>query len=116
MKPRPLCRNCGTPISKTIIWVEFGRSSPGIRPDIPLTKADAQRLLNSTVVGVKMGTKDGQPFVRWARTWDGESYRNPYFCKDRCAMQFGYGVAAIKDRPLATEAYWTAIEKQREKA
>jgi hypothetical protein len=56
----------------------------------PRTRAEAQRYTNEPIISSKRGV-DGT--LSEVRTWDGESYRDPYFCTNRCAQQQGYAAA-----------------------
>lgn len=57
----------------------------------PQSKADAQKLVNQTVVsvGYQKGSRSAYRFT----TWDGESYEQQYFCTNRCAVDQGLASA-----------------------
>lgn len=57
--------------------------------DRPRTKEDAARYTNDRILRVRM---DGE-FLSSATTWDGESYSDKYFCRDKCAVAQGYASA-----------------------
>jgi hypothetical protein len=127
---RPLCRYCGKPIPKrtTTVWFEetqedVDRKAPTATfyrylVGSPMTKEDAQSLVNETIVHITRGAfRNGRfdkAYIGRASTWDGTSYTDDHFCKRECAEDFGHIVA--RDRPeLATAAYNAALKKQKAK-
>lgn len=124
---QPYCRYCGTPIRKhtRTVWFE-DELLPHMKSDNwsrhvvgrPSSKAEAQRLVNETVVSLRLGRtiKDEQGFstmrgdlIGHVTTWDGESYVNEYFCNDKHASAFAYAV--LHHQPtLGMPAYHEAIE------
>jgi hypothetical protein len=100
-KPRklsagPLCRHCGKPIAKMTGVLRFGATSDqdygAYWTDStarPRNKAEAQTLTNLQILRyTTVGDPDGTGFFAKASTWDGESYRDQFFCKDECAIDF----------------------------
>ena len=110
---QPLCRGCDRPIAK---WTEsynviehrhyrpdgpaegrahvtrFG-SARAIDCPIPRSKDDCQRLVNETVVNVQYSKDPNDRYVVRFSTWDGESYRDEFFCTNNCAIALGYAMA-----------------------
>jgi hypothetical protein len=106
---RPRCLQCGGPIPKQFErWgvspakangrqngevdarkrsIFFDKDAPGA----PATKEDCQRFTNATVQRVD-GYLAGR--VSCFSAWDGESYADPHFCKNKCAERFGRRAAA----------------------
>jgi hypothetical protein len=113
---RPHCRFCGKPIAKHTTTVYFGRSGPDspwsryVPDHKPETKAEAQRLLNETVVSVK---RYGGAEIDCVGIWDGESWRDEFFCNGDHARRFAYACAEMRlddGRPrLAMPSYWSAV-------
>lgn len=104
MLQQPYCRYCGKPIGKRTHLIYFVRERLSHMKDstwcayivgTPTTKAEAQRLVNQKIVSVRRG-KDpynpGSTAVSQVTVWDGESYASPFFCTDRHAVAFAYGV------------------------
>lgn len=103
---RPRCIVCDKPIAKryTIIW--FQRSREAIPngtwinqtlylDDPPKTKEDAQRWSNYPLDRI-IGHHNG--YISGAQFWDGESYMDRFFDKDKCAVRQGYASANYGDR------------------
>lgn len=63
--------------------------------DRPRTKEQAQRHGNTEVIRIK---RDQDGYVTEATFWDGESYRDKYFCSDNCARLQGYASAQHGNR------------------
>lgn len=112
---RPHCRFCGKAIAKYTVnnWVE-PEPRDTHRPNnwtryvyhhgTPLTsKADCQRHSNNPVVSVQYNDSNN---VRSFSTWDGETYRDPYFCSGKCAQQFAYMMA--RTYPTKGTIEWVA--------
>lgn len=109
----PLCRSCGKPIAKATHLHWFGESSARTNwstshPELPKDKAEAQRLTNRQIISVRYWTLGGEKSVRQATTWDGESYRDAFFCKNECAQRFGYAALAMNPN-LGMDAYHEAV-------
>ena len=106
---QPLCRCCGKPIPKATRSQYFSdrpNTPHAICLDkLPANKAEAQRYINQAVIGVSRH-RDG---VYAAAIWDGESYKDDLFCKDRCAVTFGR-LAARSQPDLQTVAYVRALK------
>lgn len=60
----------------------------------PETRAEAQRYVNGEIISVQ---RDGD-VLRQANYWDGESWADPFFCTNACAMKQGYASAQSGDR------------------
>lgn len=125
---QPLCKCCGKPIPKATDWVDFNCDPEPIegsgvkrgRSECPKTKAEAQALLNLTVLAVRKGkrraystttleegrftnpagarpfrssTQTGETIISAASVWDGESYVEEHFCKLACSATFGMVMA-----------------------
>jgi hypothetical protein len=115
----PLCRYCGKPIAKKTTTVHFAGPRDA-RPEKPQSKAEVERITNGHVVAVRWSRGEdyyaknaGHDIIYQASLWDGESYVDPYFCNGDHARLFAYSCAAIKERPLALPAYWTALGHQK---
>lgn len=106
----PLCRYCGCKIKKRTRQHWFGSRMEGSaystsHVEEPTSKAEVERLTNQQVVHLRY--VNGK--VWGATTWDGESYRDEFFCKDEHARDFGY--AAVRhESGLAMPAYHEAIK------
>lgn len=122
---QPYCRYCGIKIAKatkTVFFIDEGdylhdsnwSSSVVARP---ASKAEAARLVNQQIVSVKYGrtlkNEQGYSYVEpklihSVGTWDGENYRDAYFCSDRHAVRFAY--AALNAQPeMGMAAYHEAL-------
>jgi hypothetical protein len=110
---RPRCLQCGAAIPKRFeAWsvspaTANGRQNGEVdarrrsiyfdkdHPGAPSTIADCQRFTNATVKRVN-GYLAGR--VSSFSAWDGESYQDPHFCKNKCAERFGRRAAAAGAR------------------
>ena len=109
-KQPPHCRYCGKPIPKYTNTHFFSWTDDAA----PLSLADCQQLTNQQVVSVRYGPsyRNGQCTGRQIRvysTWDGESYRDQFFCNDNHAKLFGYAAARWNDGHLSMGAYRKAM-------
>src|SRR3974390_2742532 len=129
---QPLCRCCGKPIAKVATTVYIEKNPDFTRPlanwsrhifsGMPvLNKADCQRHTNQTIVSLgytsdyNMDTdKHDNRRVRWFTEWDGETYKDKYFCTVSCAQSFGRLAAQHTD--LHTVAYHKATQRELDKA
>jgi len=77
----------------------------------PKTMADCQKLTNETVVSVEYQYETDSNYERTGRrvvhsysTWDGESYKDEFFCNGEHAKYFGYAAAhhGLRFTKLAT--------------
>lgn len=134
---QPLCRSCGKPIPKhtrhfrvttKLTDLEKDQNNRGddeyrlriLQVDaFPTNKKELQKLTNAKVVSVGYTRiKDHWDDEHWKEqyiseftTWDGESYRDAYFCNStRCAVKFAYMTAT---GPVQSVAYCDALKKQR---
>jgi hypothetical protein len=100
---QPLCRCCGKPIGKHTTTQYFGGSGAVNKiAEYPRDKAEAQRLVNQQIVSLRyhrasegyrpQGAPD-HDYVWWVGLWDGEGYRDEFFCSDPCAVRFAYAFA-----------------------
>lgn len=98
---QPLCRYCGKPIGKYTTTTYFNGRMVGSRRETPRTKEEAQALVNQQIVSLRYSRYDpdsrvktvGEPefdFVQWVGLWDGESYKDEFFCSDVDAIRFAY--------------------------
>lgn len=126
---QPLCRYCGCEIGKHTTTVWFGSSNghtntdwSSHRPEMPMSKAEVQAMLNQTVVSIgwdkRTVLKNGdyveeRTFIGKATIWDGLSYKDAYFCKDEHAKLFGY--AAVRGGQVMAE-YQDALARQGNKS
>jgi hypothetical protein len=85
---QPNCLQCGKPIPKKTEWQEYRHTDE----NAPRSKAEAQRLFNATVVGLRYWPSGRACSVF---TWDGESYQDEYFCAKQCAERFGRRAARL---------------------
>lgn len=111
----PLCKCCGKPVPKKIIWKSWARASD----DPPKSKAEAAaRFSNYQMVSAKLhsyGDMKDQ-FVFSASFWDGESYEwGGHFHAQGCAARFGLGMAE-KFPAYSMPAYKEALVEQAHKA
>lgn len=97
---KPDCLYCGKPLARYTHWVWFHTDrdindrSVCTGPELPKTKAEAQRYTNHPIVHVKQNYKGGG-IVR-VSTWDGVSYGlwgENQFCTKECGFKFGCAVA-----------------------
>ena len=127
----PLCRCCGKAIAKHSMTVQLTLERADYQKDrppwsryivvekFPSTKADCQKMTNEKVISVKrrqiMGGNfepTGASYIAEFSTWDGESYRDQYFCnRTKCAVQYAYMVVQQSD--LVSVAYNDAVKRQR---
>jgi hypothetical protein len=104
-KTPPHCLWCNKAIPKytenhsVLTPREYGRRFDD--PTVPRTKADCQKLINAVVVSVDYNyetdinyDRTGRRVVHSYSTWDGESYKDEYFCNGDHARCFGYAAAA----------------------
>lgn len=137
---QPYCRVCGKAIAKYTrhVWVKpeasrshggtFGETMYFTPEDYPLSKADCQRLTNLQVISVNYQTlykekpdgswlyEDGERVVDrkviyYFGTWDGESYRDEFFCNGDHAKQFAY--MAARTYPLLRSTTAADAERMR---
>jgi hypothetical protein len=115
---RPRCIVCGKPIAKRFGALWFQRSTDGSpaspfasattpKPDgtrinqtlyldhPPTTKDEAARYVNQPIQRI-IGMHNG--YISGVTTWDGESYIDRFFCRDKCAVRQGYASAHHGDR------------------
>ena len=122
-KTQPLCRYCGKPIAKRTESVNFNErpSRPDLRGIKPLSRAEAQRLVNGKIVSVRWTVPKrlergefeptGEPrFISQVGLWDGESYVDEFFCNGDHAKSFGYSAA---QKGMVTAAWQAATLKRR---
>lgn len=58
---------------------------------LPRTKEEARRFVNGTIVSVRRDSRhDG---ICEIGVWDGETYRDKFFCTKECAIRQGYAAA-----------------------
>jgi len=109
---QPHCRYCGVGIKKETHTHYFGQSrtqSDDYSSDHieePKSKAEAQRLLNGTIVSVRLNSDKS---IWKVTTWDGESWVDEHFCNGDHARQFGYAIAT--HTKLAMQPYHDAVAK-----
>lgn len=127
---QPLCRCCGKPIAKDtrVTWL---RRPSRIRPPdstysrtlevetFPLNTAECAKLTNRQVTAVSYGhgTETEPRHITSFHDWDGESWKDEFFCTNTCARSFARLCAMHQtgERPLVrlwTRAYNEAIEKR----
>lgn len=123
----PLCRWCGKAIPKKTRTLHFEATEHPSHKSVaewadysygprPATKAEAQTRTNALVVSVqRVGYGTDATLIRSVGTWDGESYRDPYFCNGDHARSFGYMMA--KEHPRSGTGDWViAWDRQRQEA
>ena len=103
----PKCLFCGVPIDKQS-RVTYFRDRPlsrfeeeeNARPTgfkyvqvaaLPKSQKGAQQLLADQILTVRR-SKDGRSITA-AHTWDGKSYKDPFFCNGAHAKKFAYRCA-----------------------
>lgn len=92
---RPVCIVCKRNISPQTITHYIRRKGHQYPKDAAVTgdfkvKAELQPFLKHAIVALRY---DGAGFVQRVMTWDGESYKDRYFCSNPCAMRQGYASA-----------------------
>ena len=103
---QPSCLWCHKPIAKDTIRhnmttpAQWGQSFKQRFDAMPKTKADCQKLTNETVVSVEYQyetdnnyDQTGRRVIHSYSTWDGESYKDQFFCNGEHAKAFGYAAA-----------------------
>lgn len=126
----PLCRYCGKTINKSLEYVRFGphmrtTGDTRLRDVRPLSLEEARRHVNGLIASVswhvpkKMerygpAVLTGEPkWIQDVGVWDGESYRDGYFCKNACAEMYGRAISKQEsEHGLFFKAYRDALEKQ----
>lgn len=128
---QPLCRCCGKPIAKStrITWLR-APSSIGPRDSgwsrtlevetFPKNREECQKLTNRAVTAVSYWSKDEDRRITSFHDWDGESWKDEFFCTNTCAQAFARLCAMHQtgERPLVrlwTKAYTAAIEARNAK-
>lgn len=119
----PLCRYCGKPIGKRTKTIMFGSAEQdtrdstwyATRKEKPLTREEAQRLVNYRIVSVRYVREGDERYVSQASVWDGVSYKDEYFCSTDHAQDFAYAIARSPDNRLTTQAYRDARDAQARK-
>lgn len=100
----PLCRYCGKAVAKSTrtIWLrtkaDVARnphvaSSDLVVDQLPQTIDACRKLTNRHVVSVKRNTPDRGGAIYAFGEWDGESYKDSFFCSGDHAQRFGYAAA-----------------------
>jgi hypothetical protein len=140
----PLCRYCGKPIRKRTDWIEVLKTAPRTHvpvmaygkpgtPDqfvqkptgemtpihvpkhviadpLPQTKEAAQKLVNMKIVSVR---RNGEG-IRYLSVWDGESYRDEFFCTGEHAQKYAYAMVRSPHNNAVMPAYTEAVLRQLE--
>jgi hypothetical protein len=124
---QPLCHYCGKPIAKHTQSVYVRDPRGGVLGTLhtvegPLhSKEECQRTVSDRVVSVSYepdysslyvgGRAPGTPrLVASFTTWDGESWRDEFFCNGTCAARFAYLMARSGH---CTTAYNMAVRQTR---
>ncbi len=111
---RPVCRSCGRPIAKSTFTYYLRAPDPNVTQhggnldfagsktlDVdayPATKAEAQRLVPEQIVSVSHGWSASEGKIARFSTWDGESWKDEFFCGGVCAQRYGYRMARMFKR------------------
>lgn len=88
------CLQCAGPLKLETDTVRVDWQGP---ENAPRSLEDCQRLSNRTVVscmGWPPQQRERVGYVMLYQTWDGESYRDRFFCSDACAAAYGRRAAA----------------------
>lgn len=104
---RPLCIVCGRPIAKRIVYNSLrsqeqadrniGGSNWRTVDTLPRTEEELARLTNAPqITKIYRHGRDGE--ITAFNTWDGESYKDKYFCSGTCATKQGYASARHGER------------------
>jgi len=111
---QPLCRYCGKAIAKHTTGAWFGRLTAnhltGDYREKPTTMEEASKLIGRQVVSVR---KDDDGTLFSATVWDGQTYRDEFFCADKHARMMGEKAAKMGYR---MPAYDQAMLASKEKA
>src|SRR5215813_1810657 len=96
----PLCVCCGKPIPKWTETVWVRREDDGYTASTGTTvygvlrsKAECQARTNHKVVSVSYWGEGEKRHISHFGTWDGESYRDQWFCSGPCVDRFAYIMA-----------------------
>jgi hypothetical protein len=102
---RPHCMQCGKAIAKftDTVWVRSypEARAPGLSRHIlgPVySKAECQARVNEEVVSVSYWVHaegEERRHITHFSIWDGESWKDPFFCNGTCCQQYAYRMARI---------------------
>jgi len=127
---QPLCRCCGKPIAKStrIVWLRRPSSTGPSNSDFsrtmevdsfPTSREECQRLTNWQVTALSYWkSEEGEArHVTSFHEWDGESWKDEFFCTGTCAEAFARMCARHQtgERPLVrlwTQAYSDAVARR----
>jgi len=125
---RPLCRCCGKPIAMytRLVWVnEAGSGRQEIANDFsrsitvdkrPTSREECQRLTNWKVTAVSYFDPRRRSISSF-HEWDGESWKDEFFCTGTCAQEFGRLCAQHQTGPkplcrVYTKAWHEAVQNR----
>jgi len=113
---RPRCRWCGKPIAKATNYHSVSNAFHAFKENKLTTLEDCQKKHNEKIVSVKYHHETESTIDGYARTgrrtvysyatWDGESYKDGFFCNGEHAQLMGYAAA---EKGWSTKAYRTSF-------
>ncbi len=100
----PLCRYCGKAIAKrtSTVWLRTMAqaekypsvvSGDLIVDRLPQSIEECRKITNRHVVSVRRMTAERGGAIYRFNEWDGESYKDEFFCNDEHARAMGYAAA-----------------------
>lgn len=121
---QPLCRACGKKIGKRTedIYVYDKPPKTHFSDGTPCnvfkhivgkfrSKEEIQPFVNEKIVSVARSL-DGE-FIHRLSVWDGESYKDEFFCKGTCAHAYAYMMAKAEPRHgIVSVAYNDSLREQ----
>lgn len=117
---RPLCRCCGKHISPVTQAFHPHHMPSYLGPSVILRdRAEAEAWAAAQglpeLIRVRMSdssdifpVEGGGQFVSHLIAWDGKTYRDEFFCTDRCAVAFARAVVVGQSVDYGTQAYKAA--------
>ena len=96
MTKQPLCRSCGKPIAKNThrVWLDTKGEYGNTKVDaLPRTVKDCRKLANGEILHIWRNTPERGGGIYSFSWWDGETYKDQFFCTQQCAVKLAYACA-----------------------